>query len=163
MFAKQIGALLYGESIVSVYENLSRKPLGKWLFSKAIGRLAPYTGSIKPYILELTTGHVVVQFTDRRFVRNHLSSVHAMALANLGEVATGLAVVSKLPRGTRAILTDFKIKYVKKARGPLLARCDFADTVVANKQPYIALAVIQNTKGECVAEVEATWLVDTTR
>ena len=45
--------------------------------------MVPYTGRLGARVLTFEPGHVVVELKERRAVRNHLSSVHAMALWDL--------------------------------------------------------------------------------
>ncbi|MFQ5644483.1 MAG: DUF4442 domain-containing protein, partial [Thiogranum sp.] len=104
-------------------------------------------------------GHCVVTLRERRKVRNHLHSVHAMALANLGEMVTGLALLNGLPDRTRGILTGFSIRYLKKARGALSAecRCDVPDSSAACE--LTLTGDIRDSAGDTVATIEACWLV----
>ena len=91
------------------------------MFSRVLGLTVPYTGRLGANVQILAPGRCVVILRDRRKVRNHLRSVHAMALGNLGEMVTGLALMNSLPNKTRGILTGISVNYLKKARGTLTA------------------------------------------
>ncbi|MCY1011651.1 DUF4442 domain-containing protein [Nannocystis pusilla] len=105
--------------VLDMWKSLSAKTFGKQLFARAISLAVPYTGSISPLVLELEAGRAKVQMRDRWGVRNHLRCVHAVALMNLGEAVTGLAVMSLLPPGARGIVRELAMEYVKKARGTI--------------------------------------------
>ena len=96
---------------------------------------------------------------DRRGVRNHLHSVHAIALMNLGELATGLAMTLAMPEGARGIVTGISMEYLKKARGLLTAECTAPpfDATVSGRHDFTADIV--DTSGDVVARATAHWLV----
>ena len=73
------------QSLMSWWQRTRKFPGGNFVFNKMLGFLVPYTGSIKPQVLELEPGHARAIMKDRRGVRNHLSSIHAIAQMNLGE------------------------------------------------------------------------------
>jgi len=141
------------------WQRLAGIPGGKWLFSRLLGRFVPYTGTLGARIDVLEPGHCVVRLDDRRKLRNHLQSVHAMALANLGEMATGLALMNGLPDNTRGILAGFNIEYLKKARGRLVAecRCEVPDNNA--EREVEVLCEICNTDNEVVTVARAQWLI----
>jgi acyl-coenzyme A thioesterase PaaI-like protein len=146
-----------GARLRTLWHRLSALPGGRWLFSRALGFMVPYTGSLGARVLTFEPGHVVVELKERRAVRNHLASVHAMALANVGELATGLAMLGGLPTTVRGILTGFDIEFRKKARGRLLveSRCEVPE--VTTDQEFLALATISDDAGDTVAVVRARW------
>ena len=65
--------------IRQAWELMSGMPGGKAVFSRLVGRMAPYTGSIHAHVTVLRSGYSEVEVTDRKAVRNHLDCVHAIA------------------------------------------------------------------------------------
>ena len=146
-----------GERLRIQWRRLSSLPGGKTLFSLLLGRMTPYSGSIGARVEELSPGWCRVTLRDRRRVRNHLGSIHAMALANVAEMASGLAVLVGLPATVQGILTGFSISYVRKARGRLVAECRAASFDVTTEQEYEAAVAITDSQGDVVARATARW------
>jgi len=146
-------------TLLAWWRRLARRPGGRWLFSFLLGRGARYTGSIAPRVLELAPGRVVVRIRDRAAVRNHLGSVHAVALANLAEASSGLALLCGLPADARAILTGLSIEYTKKARGTLRSECDFPPVTTAEPREIEIESVIRDAAGDVVARGRARWKI----
>ncbi len=146
--------------LVKWWKKLQSFPAGDRLFSFALGRIAPYSGSISPRIEALSPGHARVTIKDRRKVRNHLKSIHAIALINLGEIASGLAVLSAIPDTMRGILLGLEAEYVKKARGKLTATAKFNLPSEINDNSTVKVtAELINEAGELVTRVHAIWLL----
>ena len=148
-----------GPSLRRLRAKMLKLPGGKTLFNRLIGFAAPYTGSIKPHVRTLEPGHAVVEIRDTRAVRNHLGSIHAIALANIGEATTGMAMTAGLVDGARVILKRLSIDYLIKARGTLTAECRVDVPQDRERREVIAEAIIRDDKGQEVARVEAVWLM----
>lgn len=147
-----------GTRIRRLWRRLSPLPGGKWLFSRLLGLMVPYSGTVGATVIRLEPGRVRVRMRDRRRIRNHLGSIHAIALANLGELATGLALVGALGPEARGILTGIDVRYTKKARGTLEveARCAVPDAI-AEAVDRSVQAEIRDADREVVATVTAHW------
>ncbi|MCB9504515.1 MAG: DUF4442 domain-containing protein [Gemmatimonadales bacterium] len=145
------------DRLLALWGRLGGSAVGRWLFSQAVRLAVPYTGALGARVISLEPGRAVVTLRDRRGVRNHLGSVHAIALANLAEMASGLAMVSALPPGVRSIVTRIEIDYQKKARGTLTATGSAAPPTVTEPVTSLARAEIRDAAGDVVAAAQVTW------
>ena len=146
------------DRLLGLWRRLSRMPGGRRVFARVLARTVPYSGSIRPDVLELEPGHARVAIDERRALRNHFRSIHAIALANLGELASGLAMTVALPEGVRGIPTRIEIEYLKKARGRIVA--DGRATlppVVSGDTDATATAELRDEAGDVVASVVVRW------
>jgi acyl-coenzyme A thioesterase PaaI-like protein len=125
-----------------------------------VGRTAPYSGTIGARVEALEPGRAVLTLRDRRSVRNHLRSVHAIALANLGELASGLAATAAMPAGVRGIPVRITIEYHRKARGTLTAHGTADFPPVTGPTRVEVRAAIDDPAGERVADVTVEWAVE---
>lgn len=149
-----------GRRILRLWRSLERWPGGSRLFGFLLGRIVPYSGTVGPRVRRLEAGHCRVEMRDRRRVRNHLDSVHAVALVNLGELVTGLATLTALPEGVRGIVTGLEAEYEKKARGRLSAECRTSPAAPSpGEEPveHVAVAEVVDEEGDVVATVRARW------
>jgi len=148
-----------GEKILATWKKLKDKPFGKKLFSRGVGKMAAYTGTIKALVTDLEPGHCQVFLKERRGNKNHLKSIHAAALINLGEVTSGLAVLSGMSSQIRGILTKMEMEYIKKAKGDLTAACICEIPKVTESIDYSVKTTIKDSSGEVVAVGTFYWLL----
>ena len=147
-------------AVMRWWSRCEKLPAGRYLFSLALGWFVPYSGSIGVRVEELRPGYARLGLADRRRVRNHLNSIHAIALVNLGEIATGLALFSAISANMRGILTDIHAQYLKKARGKLTASASYRlPDGLGDDTPCEIEARVLDRSGDVVCIVTATWLV----
>ena len=148
-------------STLALYKRLAGKPMGQWLFSRLVCFKAPYFSSIRPLITRLEPGCCKARLRDRRAVRNHIGTVHAIAMCNLAELTGGLMVDASLPASMRWIPKGMAVEYLRKARGTLEATATPEIPVAAAEIGYELPVVVDvcNGAGETVFRARITmWL-----
>ncbi len=140
-----------GRLVQTAWSLLSGTRAGRLAFSRLIGRFVPYTGTIRPEILELHEGSARVRIHDAPDLRNHLGSVHAAVLFNLVELTANIAVSSVLPPDARFIVASMRIDYHRKARGTLEARCTMPALEGNTRRDYEGVVEIVDTSGQVVS------------
>ena len=147
----------------TIWETLEKIPGGIGnrvadLFSKVY---VPHSALMGFHLARLDEKSIEVTMPDRRSNRNHLSSLHAMALAHLGEFTCGaLLLYAVMPKGYRTILTKYQIEYLAKARGKVTGRARLAlPKGELDKKNIAVKAEITDRSGQVVAKVTTTWRV----
>jgi len=138
--------------IKEAWDLLNALPGGKAVFSKLVGKAAPYTGTIGAVVTVLRPGYAEVEMADRKAVRNHLDCVHAVALANLAELAGNIALTYSLPDDARFIVASMSIEYVKKARGTITAIGEPPIPTSSARAHYDVPVTLRDQSGEEVAK-----------
>jgi acyl-coenzyme A thioesterase PaaI-like protein len=134
--------------------------MGPQLFSFIVGRTARYSGTIGAQVTALEAGRAVVQMRDRAAVRNHLQSVHAIALMNLGELVTGIAVMYQVDGRGRGIVSRLSMDYTKKARGTITGTCEVEVPAEPGTHDLVVEGTLRDEGGDTVAIVTATWRLE---
>ena len=146
------------------FHFFSQLPLGISLFSTLVGVYAPYSASVSPTVRSMQKSdnyfQVVATMEDRPWLRNPFQSVHAVALTNLGECASGVAIVSALQdkrfKNIRGIPVSIDTKYYKKGRGRMIATANIKlSDLEAGESKFET--VVTDLKGEQIALCVVTW------
>jgi len=146
-----------GQRVLALWRTLSPLPFGPSLFMLVFGRMVPYSGALGARVRRLEPGRVRIELADRRGVRNHLDSIHAVALVNLGELASGLAMTTALPAGVRGIVLGIDAVYLKKARGPLSVDTEVTVPEVRENIDFPVQAEVRDAANEAVARITVRW------
>jgi acyl-coenzyme A thioesterase PaaI-like protein len=153
------GSAAIGGKLLRMWTQLGHRPGGRWLFTRLLGRMVPYTGALGAKVVLLEAGHARVELQDRRAIRNHLGSIHAAALTNLGELASGLAMMTAAPPDVRGIPIRLTTEFLKKARGHLVAESTASFPAITGPGEHQAIAEIRDESGDVVSRVTALWKV----
>jgi acyl-coenzyme A thioesterase PaaI-like protein len=102
--------------VLDLYEKAHAIPLiGDRLFSFAFSQVAPYFWTIRPRFTVIEPNHAEVVIPKRRGVKNHIGTVHAIALCNGLEAAMGVLAEATIPADKRWIPKGMEVSYTAKA------------------------------------------------
>ena len=120
--------------------------LQSWLLSQLFGRTIKFAGTASIVIKELNFQQAVLVQGNFRKVQNHIGSVHAAAMALLGESASGFLVGMHVPDDRLPLLKSMHLDYVKRATGQLTAVAMLSDVQIQQ--------IREQEKGEITVKVQ---------
>ena len=147
------------QNVVERWKRARGTSLGRWLFSRGVGRFAPYTGTIGARVETLERGRSVVAMRDRKAVRNHLRSIHAVALTNLIELSGSLSIIASMHPDTRMIPIRLESEFVKKARGTVTAEGTCEPPAQGYEGELRANVVVRDQTGDEVTRGRVTVVI----
>jgi acyl-coenzyme A thioesterase PaaI-like protein len=145
---------------LQMFRSIGRTAAGRWVFARVICFKAPYFATIAPLVEDLAPGRCVVRIRDRRRVRNHIGTVHAIALCNAAELAGGLATDATIAPAQRWIPKGMTVRYLRRAKGSLVATASVTvPPVDAPAQEAHALVEVRDAANEIVFDADITmWI-----
>jgi acyl-coenzyme A thioesterase PaaI-like protein len=146
-----------GARLLSAWRRLSPLPGGRWLFTQVVKWMIPYTGTVSPRVEVLEPGYARISITQHRKLEQHLGSIHAIALMNVAEFASGAAMTTALPPGFRGIVTKISVEYFKKARGTVTAESRAVLPELGAGGEFDFTSEIKDQRGELVARATVRW------
>ena len=144
---------------LTMWTKLQNKPMGKWLFARAVCWKAPYFGTIAPSFEELRPGYARVSLKKRRAVENHIGTVHAIAACNLAELGAGTMMEASLPASMRWLPKGMNVRYLKKCETDLIAECCATDIVEGPARDVIVSVDMKDTHGNLVVHADINMYV----
>ncbi len=145
--------------LLSLQARFLKFPFGRILFSKVVARMAPYFTTIRPIIQHLAHNQIEVSMQKRRAVHNHLKTVHAIACCNLCEFAAGICMEASIPKHRRWIPTGMDVKYLKKAKTDLVAKCDLSEVDWERCQEVVCDVPVFDNDNQIVVRAKITMKV----
>lgn len=118
-------SLLAMSRVLDLHRKASTIPVvGDRLFSFAFAQVAPYFWSVRPRFTVIEPNHAEVVIPKRRRVKNHLGTVHAIALCNGLEAAMGVLAEASIPADKRWIPKGMEVSYTAKATSDITCSAD---------------------------------------
>jgi acyl-coenzyme A thioesterase PaaI-like protein len=107
-------------TVLGLYRSLARLPKGRTVFSVVFARRAPYFRTVRPRFLDVRPHRAELVVADRKRVRNHIGTVHVIAICNGLEAAMGALSEATVPAGKRWIPKGMRVEYVGKATSDIV-------------------------------------------
>jgi acyl-coenzyme A thioesterase PaaI-like protein len=141
--------------LINLYEKLKPLPLGGRVFSLAYQAAAPYFLTVPVGIVDVAPGRAHASMREVPWVKNHLHSVHAIALCNLAEYTMGAVAEATVPASHRWVPKGMTVEYVAIARGRMHAAATLElPEPLADRQEVPVAVEVTNPAGETVFTAE---------
>ena len=144
---------------MGLWIKLKDKPMGKWLFARAVCWKAPYFSTIAPRFEELKPGYARVSLRKRRAVENHIGTIHAIAACNLAELGAGTMMEASLPASMRWLPKGMSVQYLKTCDTDLIAECTTTDIGEGPARDVVVNVDMRDTQGNLVVHANINMYV----
>ena len=136
--------------------------LRRFLITFVFGGTVHFVRTVGLKFETLTEERAVLVITNRRKVQNHIGTVHAAAVALLGETATGAVFGMSVPDDRIPLLKSMRINYTKRSQGALKAEAtltpELRERFWIEERGEIAVPVkITDETGEPTVDCEYVW------
>ncbi|HEY3645729.1 MAG TPA: DUF4442 domain-containing protein [Gammaproteobacteria bacterium] len=136
--------------------------LRRFLITWAFGGTVHFVRTAGVKFQELTEERAVLSLANKRRVQNHIGTVHAAAVALIGETATGAVFGMSVPDEKLPILKSMRINYIKRSQGPLKAEATLTPAMrerfwVEEKGDIAVPVKITDETGEPTVDCEYVW------
>jgi hypothetical protein len=112
----------------------SKSKFWLWVLNKALAFTIPFNIPHGLRITAFSSTSIDTMLPLKWKNKNHLGSMHACALATIGEFTGGALVVSQLdPAKYRLILKELKMEYFYQAKTDVIARFEMSDEELNTK------------------------------
>jgi len=135
-----------------------RPPLITWMF----GGTVRFVRTAGLRFEELSEERAVLEIPNRHRVQNHIGTVHAAAVALLGETATGAVFGMSVPDDKIPLLKSMRIDYLKRSQGGLRAEAtltpELCARIGAEQKGEVSVPVrITDESGDSTVDAEYIW------
>ena len=137
--------------------------------TRVFWRWIPFNRPHRFQITELAPGRARVSASLRRANRNHLGTMHACALATIGEFSAGLALLGAFsPSEYRLIMSRLEVDYMRRSDGPVSASASISSEDIIEIQECLSTlglsrqvltTYLTSEDGAQVAEVRTHWQI----
>lgn len=156
-----------GSTMLNTYRALEKRPFGKILFSRIVCWKAPYFATIRPMFRRLEPGYGEVTAPNRRAIRNHLGTVHAIACCNIAELIGGSTLDATLSPTHRWIPKGMSVQYLAKAATDIRAVAtinDVSDLGATESREIVVPVDVFDTHNSVAVHADITmWVSPRTR
>jgi acyl-coenzyme A thioesterase PaaI-like protein len=150
--------------LARVVHKFDAYPLGlrRFLITWAFGGTVHFVRTTGVKFQELTEERAVLILANRRRVQNHIGTVHAAAVALIGETATGAVFGMSVPDERIPLLKSMRINYTRRSQGAMRAEATLTPAMrerfwVEEKGEIAVPVRITDETGEPTVEAEYVW------
>lgn len=148
--------------VYRLWQQLSDRPLGKWAFGTAYGLKVPYFRTIRPRFTDVRPGFSRLVVPNRRAVRNHIGTVHAIAVCNGLEAAMGALAEATVPDHKRWLPKGMDVRYTAKSTSDITCTAESDPARWLEPDPDVPVRVTA-TRDDGTVVAEGTihlWVTD---